>query len=98
MITDVHHYSYCRRTDWLNYEFTTISRKCIQVRDICNDVVEKLEFPERIIQTMIGYKRVIVVTPAQCYIYSVNNFNTPHIMELKEGSVSVILIAEKYVK
>ena len=84
-----------RRVDWMNYELALVSRKSLLVRDINNDVEEKLEFSERIIQFSIGYKRIVAVTTAQCYIYSVTNFNTPHIMELKEGSVSIILMAEK---
>lgn len=84
-----------RRYEWLNFELILVSRKCLQVRDITNDITEKLDFPERVIQITVGYKRILAVTPAQCYIYNVNNFNTPNIMELKEGSVSVILTSEK---
>lgn len=79
----------------MNYELTLISKKCLQVRDIRNDIIEKLDFPERVILTVIGYKRIIAATPAQCYVYSISNLNTPHIMELKEGAVSIILIADK---
>ena len=84
-----------RRVDWMNYELVLISRKCLQVSDINNDVTEKLEFSERVTQFSMGHKRIVAVTPAQCYVYSVTNFNTPHIVELKEGSVSIILMAEK---
>lgn len=79
----------------MNYELTLISKKCLQVRDIRNDILEKLDFPERVILMVIGYKRIIAATPAQCYVYNISNLNTPHIMELKEGAVSIILIAEK---
>lgn len=97
MLNHSHNYIMCRRFEWLNFELVLVSRKCLQVRDINNDSMEKLEFPERVIQIAVGYKRIIAVTPAQCYIYSVSNFNTPNIMELGEGSVSIILASEKYV-
>ncbi|XP_065217449.1 intraflagellar transport protein 80 homolog isoform X2 [Planococcus citri] len=84
-----------RRYEWLNYELLVTSRKCLQVKDISGEVMEKLDFPERIIHVVIRYKRIVVATPTQCHIFNVNNFNTPHIMELKEGCVMIILMAEK---
>lgn len=84
-----------RHFSWLNYELVLLSRKSLQVKDINNELVEKLEFPERVIQVVIRYKKIVVATPTQCYIYGISNFNTPQIMELKDGSVSVILLTEK---
>lgn len=65
------------------------------VRDVNSDALDKLDFPERVIQLALGYRHLVIVTAAQCYVYSTSNFNTPMIFELREGSVTMILLAEK---
>lgn len=46
-------------------------------------------------QVSLAHGHLIVVTAAQVYVYSTRNWNTPIIFELKEGSVSLIVQAEK---
>ncbi|RZF37993.1 hypothetical protein LSTR_LSTR006392 [Laodelphax striatellus] len=85
-----------RRLEWKNIEAVMTGRKTIMVRDVNSDAKDKLELPERIIHLALGYKRLVVITPAQCYVYLTSNLNTPIIIELKEGCVSVVILAEKH--
>ena len=38
----------------------------------------------------------MVATTSQCYVYTTKNWNTPIIFDLKEGSVSLLLQANKH--
>ncbi|KAJ9601816.1 hypothetical protein L9F63_000044 [Diploptera punctata] len=67
-----------------------IGRKNIMVRDVSNEVMEKLEFPDRVIKVELGYNHMVVVTPSQCHIYTTKNWNTPVIFDLREGSVCML--------
>nr|CAD7260712.1 unnamed protein product [Timema shepardi] len=85
-----------RRLEWKNYEASMTSRKSISVRDVSNEAREQLEFPDRVIKLALGYNHLVVVTPSQCHVYSTRNWNTPAIFNLREGSVSMVLLAERH--
>ena len=76
--------------------FFSLGRKTIALRNVTNDTWEQLEFRDRIIQTALGYGHLVVATTSQCYVYTTRNWNTPIIFDLKEGSVSLILLAERH--
>ena len=59
----------CRRLEWKNYETTVTSSKQIQVRNVMNDAIEKLDFRDRIIKVALGFSNMVVATSSQCYIY-----------------------------
>ncbi|XP_067950088.1 intraflagellar transport protein 80 homolog isoform X1 [Watersipora subatra] len=84
-----------RRLEWQEFEVTVADQKTVTVRNVTNDSKEKLEFRDRVIKASLGYKHLVVTTPSQCYVYSVTNWNTPTIFDLKEGSVSMIALCEK---
>jgi intraflagellar transport protein 80 len=71
--------------------------KSLSVRNVSNDAWEKLEFPDRVIKLALGYGHLVVVTPSQCHIYTTKNWNTPVIFDLREGSVCMLLLAERLV-
>ncbi|XP_033637607.1 intraflagellar transport protein 80 homolog [Asterias rubens] len=85
-----------RRLEWKNFEVVVVSKKTIHVRNVTNDAKEKLEFRDRIIKTSVGFDYVVVATSSQCYVYSTKNWNTPMIFDLKEGTVTLIIQAEKH--
>ncbi|XP_076755715.1 intraflagellar transport protein Oseg5 [Xylocopa sonorina] len=85
-----------RRLEWNNYEATLVKRKVIEVRDVGNEIRETLEISDRVVQLQFGFDHLVVITPAQCHVYSVVNWNTPAIFDLKNTSVSAILLAEKH--
>ncbi|XP_076654233.1 intraflagellar transport protein Oseg5 isoform X1 [Halictus rubicundus] len=84
-----------RRLEWNNYEATLVKRKVIEIRHIANEIQETLEISDRVVQLEFGFDHLVVITPAQCHIYSVVNWNTPAIFDLKNTSVSAVLLAEK---
>ncbi|KOC63788.1 Intraflagellar transport protein 80 like protein [Habropoda laboriosa] len=85
-----------RRLEWNNYEAILVTRKVIEVRDVGNEIRETLEISDRVVQLEFGFDHLVVITPAQCHIYSVVNWNTPAIFDLKNTSVSAVLLAEKH--
>ncbi|XP_069928689.1 intraflagellar transport protein 80 homolog isoform X2 [Oryctolagus cuniculus] len=66
------------------------------VRNVLNDAVDLLEFRDRVIKASLNYAHLVVSTSLQCYVFSTKNWNTPLIFDLKEGTVSLILQAERH--
>ncbi|KAK2847315.1 hypothetical protein Q5P01_010314 [Channa striata] len=82
--------------EWKNFEITLTKRRTMQVRNVMNDAVDVLEFRDRVIKTSLAYGHLVVTTSLQCYVYNSRNWNTPLIFDLKEGTVSLIVQAEKH--
>lgn len=87
-----------RKVDWGPLEATTTRRKTVVMSNAIHSGIDTLEFPERVIHLALAYKHLVVVTTTQCYVHNINNINTPVIIDLREGSVSMVLLAEKLVK
>ncbi|XP_056613594.1 intraflagellar transport protein 80 homolog isoform X1 [Triplophysa dalaica] len=85
-----------QRWEWKNFEITLTKRRSMQVRNVFNDAVDVLEFRDRVIKATLGHGHLVVSTSLQCYVYSVKNWNTPLIFELKDGMVSLIHQTERY--
>ena len=64
--------------------------------EVSSDVNETLDIADRVVQLEFGFDHLVVITPSQCHIYSITNWNTPAIFDLKNGSVSAVLLADKY--
>ncbi|XP_071638496.1 intraflagellar transport protein 80 homolog isoform X5 [Temnothorax longispinosus] len=84
-----------RRLEWDNYEATLIRRKVIEVREVTNEVREVLEISDRVVHLEFGFNHLVVITPMQCHVYSVTNWNTPVIFNLKRSTISAVFLAEK---
>ncbi|XP_059507049.1 intraflagellar transport protein 80 homolog isoform X4 [Stegostoma tigrinum] len=82
--------------EWKNFEITLTKRRSMQVRNVLNDALDVLEFRDRVIKASLSHGHLVVVTSLQCYVYSTKNWNTPLIFDLKEGTVSLILQAERH--
>ncbi|XP_028818647.1 intraflagellar transport protein 80 homolog isoform X2 [Denticeps clupeoides] len=85
-----------QRWEWKNFQITLIKKRTMQVRNVLNDAVDVLEFRDRVIKASFAHSHLVVTTSLQCYIYSVKNWNTPLIFDLKEGTVSLILQADRH--
>lgn len=85
-----------RRVEWKHLEVVVSEQKNIKVRDVLTDAKENLDFRDRVVKFAISYDHLVVTTPSQCYIYSTKNWNTPMIFDLKSGSVSIVMLAEKH--
>ncbi|KAM3616364.1 uncharacterized protein V6R79_016748 [Siganus canaliculatus] len=82
--------------EWKNFVITLTKRRSMQVRNVLNDAVDVLEFRDRVIKASLAHSHLVVTTSLQCYVYNSGNWNTPLIFDLKEGTVSLILQAEKH--
>uniref|UniRef100_A0A3Q3BNH0 Intraflagellar transport 80 homolog (Chlamydomonas) n=1 Tax=Kryptolebias marmoratus TaxID=37003 RepID=A0A3Q3BNH0_KRYMA len=80
--------------EWKNFVITLTKRRTMEVRNVLNDAVDILEFRDRVIKASLAFDHLVVATSLQCYVYK--NWNTPLIFDLKEGTVSLILQAEKH--
>uniref|UniRef100_A0A1A7YHY2 Intraflagellar transport 80 homolog n=1 Tax=Iconisemion striatum TaxID=60296 RepID=A0A1A7YHY2_9TELE len=83
--------------EWKNFVITLTKRRSMEVKNVLNDAVDILEFRDRIIKVSLAYDHLVVATSLQCYVYNSRNWNTPLIFDLKEGTVSLILQAEKHI-
>ncbi|XP_071377336.1 intraflagellar transport protein 80 homolog [Centroberyx affinis] len=81
--------------EWKSFVITLTKRRTMQVRNVVNDAVDVLEFRDRVIKASLAHGHLVVTTSLQCYVYNSRNWNTPLIFDLKEGTVSLILQAEK---
>ncbi|KAI4494196.1 hypothetical protein M0802_009065 [Mischocyttarus mexicanus] len=85
-----------KRLEWNNYEATLIKKEVLEIREVGNEVHEIIEISDRVVQLAFGFDHLIVITPVQCHIYSVTNWNTPAIFDLKSSSVSAVILANKH--
>lgn len=84
-----------RSVYYQNFSATVTEQKAVTVRDIASETTEYLELPERVIQLTMKYSHLVLTTPSQCYVYNTSNWNTPYIFDLKDGSISLLLLSEK---
>uniref|UniRef100_A0AAR2IHX4 Intraflagellar transport 80 homolog (Chlamydomonas) n=1 Tax=Pygocentrus nattereri TaxID=42514 RepID=A0AAR2IHX4_PYGNA len=85
-----------QRWEWRNFEVTLTKRRAMQVRNVLNDAVDILDFRDRVIKASLAHGHLVVATSLQCSVYSTKNWNTPLIFDLREGTVSLILQAERH--
>ncbi|XP_044766624.1 intraflagellar transport protein 80 homolog [Coccinella septempunctata] len=85
-----------RHVHYSNFTASLTERKTVTVHDVQEESFEVLDIPDRVIQMAMKYSYLVLTTPTQCYIYNTSNWNTPVIFDLKEGSVILLLLAEKH--
>lgn len=85
-----------RRLEWKSFEVSTVGRKMVSIKNVVTDVTETLDFQDSIIKISMMHGYLIVVTSNQCYVYSTTNWNTPQVFDLREGSICLIVQAERY--
>ena len=73
-----------RRFDWKNYEVTLLGPLKLRVQDVANETLEDLEFArDRVVEIGIGFDMLVVATTTQCFVYSLQNLNTPIIFDIR---------------
>ena len=61
-----------------------------------NETIEELDFArDRVIEMSLGHGYLIVATSTQCYIYTTQNWNTPHIFDLRT-TVNLIIQSDRH--
>lgn len=84
-----------RELAWSHYEVHLEEAAKLSVHDVLTDGVDEIELRDRVIEFAMGFGYLVVATAAQCIVYSVTNWNTPHIFDLKEP-VSTIKLAPRH--
>ncbi|XP_034840469.1 intraflagellar transport protein 80 homolog [Maniola hyperantus] len=84
-----------REYTWKNYACTQIGRKVVAIKDILTDQNDQLDYPDRVIQIALGFNHLVIATVKQCFIHKLSSWNTPVTFDLKEGTISMILLAER---
>jgi intraflagellar transport protein 80 len=67
----------------------------LTVVNVTDDAREDLQFKDRVTEMSLSASHLLVITATQACIYSTNNWNTPHIVELR-GTVSLILQTSRH--
>ncbi|CAJ0958329.1 unnamed protein product, partial [Mesorhabditis belari] len=92
----VHAHLIEQRTSYRNLDITQTKTNLIEVRDMTSEVArEKLDTRDRITKFSVAHDHLVVLTSKQIYIFSSKNWNTPIIVDLKEGNVSLLIQTEK---
>lgn len=73
-----------RQLEWKNLTVTLKENGNMKIHDIYNNMSEELDFRDKVINWSLGFNRLIITTAAQCWIYDVNNWNTPHVFDIKD--------------
>ncbi|XP_014368512.2 intraflagellar transport protein 80 homolog [Papilio machaon] len=84
-----------RTYNWKNFTCTQIGRKVIAIKDITTDESDQLDYPDSVVQIALGFDHLAVATIKQCFIHKLTSWNTPVTFDLKDGAVSVILLASR---
>jgi intraflagellar transport protein 80 len=79
-----------RQLQWNNVEVTLVEPDKVRVQDVFNETMEELDFRDRVLEMSLGFGHLILATATQCHVYNVNNWNTPHIFDLR-NPVNVIV-------
>lgn len=81
----------CRTIEWTGIIATLENQNRIRIQNILKDTIKELDFRDRVIKMSLSFQQLVVATASQCCIYSVTNWNTPHILDVKD---SVILVKQ----
>jgi intraflagellar transport protein 80 len=69
----------------------------VRVQDVVHDSYEDLQLRDRVLDMALGYGFLVIATSAQAYVYSVNNWNTPHILDLRQGAaINLVLLSPRH--
>ncbi|CAM9610245.1 unnamed protein product, partial [Ectocarpus sp. 13 AM-2016] len=85
-----------RSLEWDIFEAVLVSPFKIKVSDVGSEVVEELDFSGgRVVEMSLGFGHLVAATHNQVLIYSVTNWNTPYILDMR-GATSLIVQAETH--
>ncbi|KAM7540316.1 hypothetical protein Aperf_G00000020954 [Anoplocephala perfoliata] len=80
-----------RRIEWGGFEVAHDEPSTIIVKNVFDDSTERVPLRQKVLHFSISHGHLVAITSNQCYIYSVKNFNTPVIVDLKDSSISLIV-------
>ncbi len=65
------------------------------MNDVFNGTSEDIDLRERVLDLALDHGHLVIVTPTHCSVYNVNNWNTPHVFDLR-APVHLILLSERW--
>eukprot|EP00761_Pharyngomonas_kirbyi_P000649 gb/GECH01000649.1/.p1 GENE.gb/GECH01000649.1/~~gb/GECH01000649.1/.p1 ORF type:complete len:758 (+),score=164.05 gb/GECH01000649.1/:1-2274(+) len=83
-----------RTVEWNSYAATITELRKIQITDSQNELIEELDFTDPVIKMSLAYNHLVVATSNQCFIYKVNNWTTPQVLDVKD-TINLIIQCEK---
>lgn len=70
--------------EWKNIQVKVLETRKIRVTDVAKEILEDIEYArDRIVEIGVGFDHLVVSTTSQCFIYSLNNLNTPTIFDIR---------------
>ncbi|CAK1602764.1 unnamed protein product [Parnassius mnemosyne] len=84
-----------RRYNWKNFSCTQTGRQVLAIKDIITEENDQLDYPDSVVQIALGFDHLVVATVKQCFIHKLTSWNTPVTFDLKDGTVGLILLAQR---
>lgn len=86
-----------RHFEWRNNDVTVLSPRKLRVQDTVNESSEDIELSrDRIVEVGLGFDHLVVLTSSQCYVYSLQNLNTPIIFDIRAAPLFVHLCTRHF--
>eukprot|EP00741_Cyanophora_paradoxa_P010393 tig00020531_g10051.t1 len=85
-----------RGAAWGTLEARLVEEARLRVTDVAQETSDELDFRDRVVKLALGHGHLVAATAAQCYIYSVANWNTPHIFDTKEPATLIVLAGRHF--
>lgn len=79
-----------RRLSSGNIDVVLNESNTVVLRNIVSETTEELDFRDRIIDLSFAYSILVVTTNNQCFIYHSNNWQSPHVEDLREPPTLII--------
>ena len=85
-----------KKASWENVEIQLKEDNKIHVIDVIHEITEELEFKDRVINFSLGFGHLIATTTSQCFIYNVQNWQSPSRMDIREAAGLIVLGAKHF--
>jgi len=73
-----------RKFEWKNIEATLVETRKIRIQDVGNESIEEIDFSrDRVVELGLGFDHLVVTTTSQCFVYGLQNLNTPIIFDIR---------------
>lgn len=80
---------------WQNIEIKLDEKNKLIITDNHSGNFEEIDFKDKLVDMIVGFNYLIVVTANQCHIYPIQNLSAPYKFDLKD-KVKLILTCPKY--
>lgn len=84
-----------KRLNWKNIEVLLSESTHLKVSNVhTNEIIEEMNFRDRVVKMSLGFAKLIVATATQCHVYDAAHWNAPVVFDLKD-TVNFIIQSEK---